>query len=99
MIAIENVRLFQTVERQRTELARFAPQAADLLSSNEGEQLLAAHRREITALFFDLRGFTAFAETAEPEEVFRILRRVPHGRRRGSSSRMAARSSTSRATG
>ena len=74
VIAIENVRLFQTVERQKTELARFAPQAADLLSSNEGEQLLAAHRQEITALFFDLRGFTAFAETAEPEEVFRILR-------------------------
>ncbi len=74
VIAIENVRLFQTVERQRTELARFAPQVADLLSSDEGEQLLAGHRREITALFFDLRGFTAFAETAEPEEVFRILR-------------------------
>jgi adenylate cyclase len=74
VIAIENVRLFQTVERQRAELAHFAPQAADLLSSHEGEQLLAAHRQEITALFFDLRGFTAFAETAEPEEVFRILR-------------------------
>ncbi len=74
VIAIENVRLFQTVERQKTELARFAPQVADLLSSDEGEQLLTAHRREITALFFDLRGFTAFAETAEPEEVFRVLR-------------------------
>jgi adenylate cyclase len=74
VIAIENVRLFQTVERQKTELARFAPQVADLLSSDEGEQLLAGHRREITALFFDLRGFTAFAETAEPEEVFRVLR-------------------------
>ena len=74
VVAIENVRLFQTVERQRTELARFAPQAADLLSSDEGEQLLAGHRREITALFCDLRGFTAFAETAEPEEVLRVLR-------------------------
>jgi class 3 adenylate cyclase len=74
VIAIENVRLFQTVERQRIELARFAPQAASLLSSDEGEQLLAGHRREITTLFCDLRGFTAFAETAEPEEVFRILR-------------------------
>jgi GAF domain-containing protein len=49
VVAIENVRLFQTVERQRTELARFAPQAANLLSSDEGEQLLAGHRREITA--------------------------------------------------
>jgi class 3 adenylate cyclase len=74
VIAIENVRLFQTVERQRTELARYAPQAANLLSSNEGEQLLAGHRREITALFCDLRGFTAFAETADPEEVLRVLR-------------------------
>jgi adenylate cyclase len=67
-------RLFQTVERQRTELARFAPQVADLLSSEEGEQLLAGHRREITALFCDLRGFTAFAETADPEEVMGVLR-------------------------
>jgi len=73
-VALENVRLFQTVERQRTELARFAPQAANLLSSDEGEQLLAGHRREITALFCDLRGFTTFAETAEPEEVLGVLR-------------------------
>jgi adenylate cyclase len=74
VIAIENVRLFQTVERQRNELARYAPQAADLLSDAEGEKLLAGHRREITALFCDLRGFTAFAETAEPEEVLGVLR-------------------------
>jgi adenylate cyclase len=74
VVAIENVRLFATVERQRTELARFAPQVADLLSSDDGEQLLAGHRREITAIFCDLRGFTAFAETAEPEEVLGVLR-------------------------
>jgi adenylate cyclase len=74
VIAIENVRLFQTVERQRMELARYAPQAASLLSTEEGERLLAGHRREITALFCDLRGFTSFSETAEPEEVFTILR-------------------------
>ena len=74
VIAIENVRLFQTVERQRTELARYAPQAADLLSDEEGKKLLAGHRREITALFCDLRGFTAFAETADPEEVLGVLR-------------------------
>jgi two-component system NtrC family sensor kinase len=73
-LAIENVRLFQTVERQRTELARFAPQVASLLSSGEGEQLLSGHRREISALFCDLRGFTAFAEMAEPEEVLGVLR-------------------------
>ncbi len=74
VVAIENVRLFQTVERQRAQLAGFAPQVASLLSSAEGEQLLAGHRREITALFCDLRGFTAFAETAEPEEVLGVLR-------------------------
>jgi class 3 adenylate cyclase len=74
VVAIENVRLFRIVNRQRAELARFAPQAADLLSSEEGEELLAGHRREITAMFCDLRGFTAFAETAEPEEVFGVLR-------------------------
>ena len=73
-IAIENVRLYQTVERQKSELAVYSPQVADLLSSDGGEELLAAHRREITSMFVDLRGFTAFAETAEPEEVFRVLR-------------------------
>ena len=73
-IAISNVRLFETVQRQRSELARFAPQVAGLLSTPEGESLLAGHRREITALFCDLRGFTAFAETAEPEELFSVLR-------------------------
>jgi class 3 adenylate cyclase len=73
-LAISNVRLFETVERQRTELARFAPQVAGLLSTEEGEALLAGHRREISALFCDLRGFTPFAETAEPEELFSVLR-------------------------
>lgn len=74
LLAIENLRLFQTIERQKTELARFAPQAATLLSEAGGESLLAGHRREITAMFCDLRGFTAFAESAEPEEVLGVLR-------------------------
>ena len=74
VVAIENVRLFQTVERQRIELARFAPQVASLLSSDDGERLLAGHRREITTFFSDLRGFTGFAETAEPEEILDVLR-------------------------
>jgi class 3 adenylate cyclase len=73
-IAISNVRLFETVERQRTALASFAPHVAGLLSSPEGEALLTGHRREISALFCDMRGFTAFAETAEPEELFSVLR-------------------------
>ena len=62
------------MERQRTELARFAPQAAALLSEEGGENLLAGHRRQITAMFCDLRGFTSFAEAAEPEEVLGVLR-------------------------
>jgi class 3 adenylate cyclase len=73
-IALRVADLMATIDRQRTELARFAPQVAALLSSADGEQLLAGHRREITALFCDLRGFTAFAQTAEPEEVLGVLR-------------------------
>lgn len=74
-IVIENVRLLGTIERQREELARYLPSTvADLVSSEEGEQLLAGHRREVTAVFCDLRGFTAFAEAAEPEEVLPVLR-------------------------
>lgn len=74
VLAIENVRLFRAHDRQLTELARYAPQVAELLGHAEGERLLAGHRREITAMFADLRGFTAFAETAEPEEVLGVLR-------------------------
>jgi adenylate cyclase len=73
-VAINLARLFDTIERQRAELAHYAPQAAKLLASPAGEQLLAGHRREITALFADLRGFTAFAERADPEEVLGVLR-------------------------
>jgi class 3 adenylate cyclase len=74
-IAIENVRLLATIQRQHEELARYVPSTvAQLISSDEGAQLLAAHRSEITAIFCDLRGFTAFTETAEPEEVLEVLR-------------------------
>jgi adenylate cyclase len=74
VLAIDNLRLFQTIQNQRVELARYAPQAAELMSTDAGAELLAGHRREITALFCDLRGFTAFAESAEPEEVLGVLR-------------------------
>ena len=74
VLAIDNLRLFQTIERQRTELARYAPEAAELMSTQAGAELLAGHRREITAMFVDLRGFTSFAESAEPEEVLGVLR-------------------------
>ena len=66
-------------ERVRDELERtarlkrfFSPQLADLLSAGD-EAMLASHRREITVVFCDLRGFTAFAEAADPEEVMRLL--------------------------
>jgi class 3 adenylate cyclase/HAMP domain-containing protein len=57
-------------------LQRFlAPQVAQLIASSDGhESLLASHRREVTVVFCDLRGFTAFTESAEPEEVMAILR-------------------------
>ena len=54
------------------------PQVADLISSRDGEQLLAGHRAYISCLFCDLRGFTAFTETAAPEELFDVLREY-HG--------------------
>jgi class 3 adenylate cyclase/CheY-like chemotaxis protein len=75
-ISLANVRLLETIERQRSQLARFlSPQVANLISSPDGEALLAGHRREITAMFCDLRNFTSFSETAEPEEVLGFLRR------------------------
>ena len=74
-IAIANAQLIEAVERLRTELARFlSPQVAELISSKQGEQLLAGHRAYITVVYFDLRGFTAFAETAEPEELLDVVR-------------------------
>ena len=51
----------------------FSPQLAELIVSGDAEDPLKTHRREITVVFLDLRGFTAFAETAEPEEVMGVL--------------------------
>ena len=63
-----------TIERQRGELRRFlSPQVADLVTSPDGAALLAGHRREITVVFCDLRGFTSFSETAEPEEALKVV--------------------------
>jgi class 3 adenylate cyclase len=66
-------------ERVREELERagrlkrfFSPQLAEALSAGDGA-VLAPHRREVTVVFCDLRGFTTFAENAEPEEVSRLL--------------------------
>src|SRR4029077_17051465 len=64
----------KTIDRQRIELARFlSPSVAELVSSADGEALLSGHRRIVTAVFTDLRGFTSFAETAEPEELLDML--------------------------
>jgi adenylate cyclase len=52
----------------------FSPQLAEAILSGGAEDPLKSHRREITVVFLDLRGFTAFAETAEPEEVMAVLR-------------------------
>ncbi|TIX43621.1 MAG: response regulator [Mesorhizobium sp.] len=76
-----NRSLEQTVAEQVTELERMArlrrflpEQVADLIvAAGDGDALLQSHRREVTVVFCDLRGFTAFAETAEPEEVMTVL--------------------------
>jgi len=73
--AARQAELLGTIARQKEELSRFlSPQVAALVSTPEGEALLAGHRRQATALFADLRGFTSFSEMAEPEEVLGLLR-------------------------
>jgi adenylate cyclase len=73
--------LEQRVEQQLAQLDRlarlkrfFSPQLAELIVSGDAEDPLKSHRREIVVVFLDLRGFTAFAETSEPEEVMGVLR-------------------------
>jgi len=76
-----NKTLEERVQRQVEELERMgrlrrflAPQLAEMIVSGQQERLLENHRREITVVFCDLRGFTAFTETTEPEEVMEVLR-------------------------
>jgi adenylate cyclase len=76
-----NSTLQQRVNDQLAEIERMnrlkrflSPQIAELVLSSGGEQLLDSHRRQITAVYCDLRGFTGFAEIAEPEEVINVLR-------------------------
>jgi adenylate cyclase len=75
-----NKKLAQRVEEQVNQLERlgrlkrfFSPQLAELIVSGDAEDPLKTHRRELTVVYLDLRGFTAFAESAEPEEVMEIL--------------------------
>lgn len=66
----EQVRQLERIGR----LKRFlSPQLAEMVISSGEERILESHRREITVLFCDLRGFTAFSETVEPEELMSIL--------------------------
>lgn len=66
---------YDTVQRQREELSRFfSPAIAHLITSDEGKRMLDGHRRAVTVVFCDLRGFTPFSETVEPEEVLGVLR-------------------------
>src|SRR6201981_4230268 len=67
----------QVAEIERVNrLRRFlAPQVAQMIASSDApDALLASHRREVTVLFCDLRGFTAFTEASEPEEGTAVLR-------------------------
>lgn len=76
-----NRSLERRVAEQLAELERlnrlkrfFSPQVVEHITSLGDEQLLESHRKEIAVIFCDLRGFTAFSEAAEPEEVMSVLR-------------------------
>ena len=76
-----NRELEQRVTEQVTQLERlgrlkrfFSPALAEAILAGGADDPLKTHRREIAVVFLDLRGFTAFAETAEPEEVMGVLR-------------------------
>ena len=79
-LAVWNKTLEERVAAQLAEIERmarlkrfFAPSLAELIVSSGNERILESHRRDIAVLFCDLRGFTAFAESAEPEEVMELL--------------------------
>jgi class 3 adenylate cyclase/HAMP domain-containing protein len=77
-----NRSLEERVDKQLAEIERIrklerflAPQVAQLIASSDGhDSLLQSHRREVTVVFCDLRGFTAFTEATEPEEAMNVLR-------------------------
>jgi adenylate cyclase len=75
-----NSTLEQRVAAQLAEIERLgalrrflSPQIAELILASGDAHLLESHRREVVVVFCDLRGFTGFAETAEPEEVMAVL--------------------------
>ncbi len=62
-------------ELQKEKMAQFLPpHVADMILSGDQDEFLKGHRAEISVAFVDLRGFTAFAETAEPEDLMAVLR-------------------------
>ena len=74
-ILIEKVRRQMDVIERMNRLKRFiSPQLAESVLKSDGSDLFKCYRREITAVFLDLRGFTAFTDRAEPEEVMELLR-------------------------
>ena len=80
-IAEWNAKLETRVAEQVTQLGRMgkltrflSPKVSDLIMSGDADDPLKTRRREITVVFVDLRGFTGFTETAEPEEVMSVLR-------------------------
>ena len=79
-LAAWNKTLEERVAAQLAEIERmarlkrfFAPALAELIVSSGNEHILESHRRDVAVLFCDLRGFTAFAESAEPEELMTLL--------------------------
>jgi adenylate cyclase len=80
-LKVANLKLEQRVDEQLAQLDRlsqlkrfFSPAVADAIVSAGEKSILSPHRREISYVFVDLRGFTAFTDSAEPEEVEAVLR-------------------------
>ena len=80
-LAMWNSTLEERVVAQLSEIERvgrlkrfLAPQLAEMIVSTGDEGILESHRRDIVVVFCDLRGYTSFAETGEPEEVWAVLR-------------------------
>ena len=80
-LAVWNRSLEERVAHQLSEIERISrlkrflsPAVAELILSSGDDKVLESHRRPVTVVFCDLRGFTPFAETAEPEEVMAVLR-------------------------
>jgi class 3 adenylate cyclase len=75
-----NRKLEERVQEQVAQLGRlgrlkdfFSPQLAESIVNGGGEDLLKTHRREVVVVFLDLRGFTTFTDSSEPEEVMAVL--------------------------